>query len=307
MAIAYCILAHKNPEQMRRLLRAVWHPENLYVLHYDKRSPRVDHEVVARFPEEFPGVRILPCKAVFWGRFSQVAVQIEALKLAVQSAAVWTHFINLTGQDFPLKSQTEILRILSEAAGISFVNHFDPFDGVHWQYAGDRLSKIHIDSPFLERLLTVPAIGRRVRWALGWSNRIPTIPLWRRKSPTEFRYFGGSNHVILSRDAATYIVHDPNAGKTIRRLRWSGHPDESVFQSSLLNSRFSEVTVNDDRRAVFWEKCTDASPQTLTSADLDRLGNARSQGKLFARKFDTLKDSNIIDLVEREFLGFAGR
>jgi hypothetical protein len=80
-----------------------------------------------------------------------------------------------------------------------------------------------------------------------------------------------------------------------------------VFQSSLLNSRFSEMTVNDDRRAVFWEKCTDASPQTLTSADFDRLRVARDEGKLFARKFDTLKDSTIIDLVEREFLGFAGR
>lgn len=305
MAIAYCILAHKNPEQMRRLLRAVWHPENLYVLHYDKRSARAEHAVVARLPEEFPNVRILPCRAVFWGRFSQVAVQIKALKLAVQSAAAWTHFINLTGQDFPLRPQSEILSILSAAAGTSYVNHFDPFDGVHWQYPADRLSKIHIDSPFLERLLMVPAIGRRVRRALGWSNRIPTVPFLRRKSPAEFRYFGGSNHLILSRDAATYVVRDRNAGKTIWRLRWSGHPDESVFQSSLLNSRFAEVTVNDDRRAVFWEKRTDASPQTLTSADSDRLRNARSEGKLFARKFDVLKDSDIINLVEREFLGFT--
>jgi hypothetical protein len=307
MAIAYCILAHKNPEQIRRLLRAVWHPENLYVLHYDKRSPRVDHEIVARLPEEFPGVRILPCKAVFWGRFSQVAVQIEALKLVVQSAAAWTHFINLTGQDFPLKSQAEILSILSQAVGTSFINFFDPFDGVHWRYAADRLSKIHIDSPFLERLLAFPAVGRRVRRVLGWSNRIPTVPLLRRKSPEGFRYFGGSNHLILSRDAATYIVHDPNARKTIRRLRWSGHPDESIFQSSLLNSRLSGVTVNDDRRAVFWEKSTDASPQTLTFADFERLRNARSGGKLFARKFDAPKDSDIIDLVEREFLGIADR
>jgi hypothetical protein len=305
MAIAYCILAHKNPEQMRRLLRAVWHPGNLYLLHYDKRSPSVEHEAVAHFPEEFPGVRILRCKAVCWGRFSQVAVQIGALELAVQSATSWTHFINLTGQDFPLKPQTDILCILSEVAGISFVSHFDPFDGVHWRYAASRLTRIHIDSLFLEKLLTLPAIGRRVRRALGWSNRIPTVPLFRRGSPKGFRYFGGSNHLILSRDAATYVVHDPKARRTIRRLRWSGHPDESVFQSSLLNSRFLEKTVNDDRRAVFWEKYGDASPQTLTVADLDRLRNARTEGKLFARKFDGLRDSRILDLVEQEFLGFT--
>ena len=305
MAIAYCVLAHKNPEQMRRLLRAVWHPENLYVLHYDKRSPKADQESVARLAEEFAGTRILPSRAVFWGRFSQIAVQLAALKSVVESAAPWTHFINLTGQDFPLKSQGEILNILSAAADISFVSHFDPFDGIHWQYPMDRLSRIHIDSPLLEALLTVPAIGRRVKWALGWSNRIPTVPLLRRRFPADFRYFGGSNHVILSRNAANYIVTDPKARKTVRRLRWSGHPDESVFQSVLLNSRFSEVTVNDDRRAVFWQKCTDSSPQVLTSADFGRLRHARSEGKLFARKFDVLEDSKLFDLVEHEFLGLA--
>ena len=286
-------------------MRAVWHPENLYVLHYDKRSPRVDHEVVARFPEEFPGVRILPCKTVFWGRFSQVAVQIEALKLAVQSVVQWTHFINLTGQDFPLKSQSEILSILSSGTDTSYISHFDPFDGVHWRYPAERLLRVHIDSPLLEALLKIPVIGRRARRAFGWSNRIPTVPVLRRKTPASFRYFGGSNHVILSRDAATYLVGDVHARKIIRRLKWSGHPDESVFQSSLLNSRFSKVTVNDDRRAAFWERCADASPRTLTSADLDWLRNARGEGKLFARKFDALKDPKVIGLVEREFLGFA--
>jgi hypothetical protein len=147
MAIAYCILAHKNPEQMRRLLRAVWHPENLYVLHYDKRSARAEHAVVARLPEEFPNVRILPCRAVFWGRFSQVAVQIKALKLAVQSAAAWTHFINLTGQDFPLKPQSEIsvssLRQRARHTLITLI-HLMGFTGSTRQIVFRKFTSIHL-------------------------------------------------------------------------------------------------------------------------------------------------------------------
>jgi hypothetical protein len=76
-----------------------------------------------------------------------------------------------------------------------------------------------------------------------------------------------------------------------------------VFQSVVLNSQFATSTINDDRRAVFWAKSSDASPLTLALGDLRRLWHARGEGKLFARKFDSRDGARIIDLVESEFLG----
>ena len=300
MALAYCILAHKSPDQVARLLRAVWHPDNHYALHYEKRAPRAEHQVLARLAEEHPNVRILPPRVVLWGRYSQVAIQLNALRCVLDDKTPWTHFINLTGQDFPLKPQAEIVRELAAVGGKSFVSYFDPFDGIHWQNAGERLARVHIDSPFLEIVLGTPGLGRRLRHLLGWSNRMPSVPFLRRKPPAIFKYVGGSNHTILSREAASYICSDPKASEAIRWLKWTGHPDESVYQSILLNSRFAESTVNDDRRAVFWERDGDPSPRTLTLADLPQLREARDSGKLFARKFDLAVDERLICEIERE-------
>ena len=300
MALAYCILAHKNPAQVARLLRAIWHPDNLYVLHYERRAPRAEHQALARLADEHPNVRLLPPRVVLWGRYSQVAIQLSALGCLLSDKMPWTHFINLTGQDFPLKPQTEIAGELAAAGNTSFVSYFDPFDGIHWQNAGERLARVHIDSPLLEVVLGIPGLGRRLRYLLGWNNRMPSVPLLRRKPPTAFKYVGGSNHTILSRKAASYICSDPKASKTIRWLKWTGHPDESVYQSTLLNSRFSELTVNDDRRAVFWANAGDPSPRTLDLKDLPRLREARDSGKLFARKFDPAVDEKLICEIERD-------
>jgi len=126
---------------------------------------------------------------------------------------------------------------------------------------------------------------------------MPFVPGFRRASPHFFRYFGGSNHVILSRQAVRYVAFDPHARKLRRWLRWSGIPDESLFQSVLLNSPLASQVINDDRRAIYWEPGA-PSPRTLTMEDLPRLREARADGKLFARKFDVSVDADVIAALE---------
>lgn len=302
MALAYCILAHKNPAQLARLLRAIWAPENTYVLHYERRGPQEEHAAVARLASDFDNVRVLRARAVQWGRFSQVAVQLEALGAAMQSSAAWTHWINLTGQDFPLTPPSAIASELVAAPDASWVSSFDPFDGIHWKNTSDRLSRMHIDSSLLEEVLRMPGIGRRVRHFLGWTNRMPFVPFVRRKLPSGFSYIGGSNHVILSREAASYVLFDRRAQHTIGWLKWTGHPDETLYQTLLLNSPLREKIINDDRRAIFWTNAGDPSPRTLVLEDLDQLRTARDAGKLFGRKFDPAVDEQLICALETDLM-----
>jgi hypothetical protein len=300
VALAYCILAHKNPGQVARLLRAIWHSDNFYVLHYERRAPKAEHRSIREIAKGYANVRVLAPRAILWGRYSQVATQFAGLQLCLEESRRWSHFMTLTGQDFPLKPQAAMIQELAGYPELSYVSHFDPFDGYHWKNAEERLRRIHLDWPLLEAILSVPGIGRRLRHLLGWTNRMPYVPFLKREQPVRFTYFGGSNHVILSREAAAYIVSDPAAEEVIHWLRWTGHPDESVYQSTLLNSRFAALTVNDDRRAVFWAKAGDPSPRTLDISDLERLHEARNSGKLFARKFDPKVDESLIGELEKE-------
>lgn len=300
MGLAYCILAHKNPAQIARLLQAIAHPDNLYVLHYEKRAPRAEHEALARLAEGNPQLHLLASRHISWGRFSQIGTQLKAMEHLLRSDRKWSHFITLSGQDFPLKPQTDMVRELAEAATSSFVSFFDPFVEPYWNNVEDRIGRVHIDMAALEALLKIPFLGRRLRALCGWTNQMPFVPLVRRARPDWFRFIGGSNHVILSRVAAACFSTDPTARRIIQRLRHSGHPDESIFQSVLLNSPLASSVVNDDRRAIRWESHGAPSPLTLTLADLPWLREERSRGKLFARKFDPNVDNEVLAQLEKD-------
>ena len=253
MGLAYCILAHKNPAQIARLLRAIAHPDNVCVLHYDKRAPRDEHAALARLARESANVHILPSRPVLWGRYSVVGAQLEGIKRCLALGDRWSHFITLSGQDFPLNPQAQMVAELESAPASSFVSFFDPFAEPHWKNLADRVGPVYIESEWLESLLKIPFLGRQIRQLCGWTDLMPCVPGKRREVPSWFRYMGGSNHVILSREAASYLVSDPTARRIVQWLKYSGIPDESLFQSVLLNSPLAASVVNDDRRAICWE------------------------------------------------------
>lgn len=301
MALAYSILAHKDPAQVARLLRAIAHPDNVYFLHYEKRAPRGDHEAMARLAREFPNIHLLPARRVLWGRFSLVARQIEGLRGALLTGRDWSHFITLSGQDFPLIPQAEMIRELNAVKDSSFVSFFDPLATEDWKNVGERLERVHLDSAALEALLKVPLLGRWLRRICGWQNRMPFVPGVRRRRPEWFHYWGGSNHVILSRPAAAYLADDPYSRRMIGWLKRSGHPEESLFQTVLLNGPLAASVVNDDRRAIRWQGPGSPNPLTLRCADLPWLrGEARRNGALFARKFDASVDDEVLRELARD-------
>lgn len=300
MALAYGIVAYKNPAQIGRLLRSIAHSDNLFFVHYDKRSPRSEHEALARWVQEFPNLHILPARPVLWGRYSIVDTQLEMMRRCLQSERPWSHFITLSGQCLPLKPQDEMVRECEAQPTTSYVNFFDPLREPIWKDVHDRVTRIYLDSMTLESFLQIPFLGRRVRGLLGWTNSIPFVPWVRRKKPDWFRYMGGSNHFVLSREAVAYAVNDPQAQKITQWLKFTNIPEESIFQSVLLNSPLADRVINDDRRAVFWQNSNSPSPLTLKHSDLPALHEAREKGRLFARKFDINVDNQVICELEKE-------
>lgn len=300
MGLAYCILGHKQPEQIARLLKALAHPGNLFLLHYDRRAPRAEHKAIARLARETPGACLLPSRAVLWGRYNMIGAQLDGMRRALEIGGGWTHFVTLTGQDFPLRPAAELAAEFEAARGTSYLSFFDPFTTPYWKNTGDRIDRYYLEWPALERLLQVRYVGRRVRALFGWIERMPFVPGVRRTLPGWFRYMGGSNHVIVAREAAEYTIRDPKARRIAQWLKHSAHPDETIFQTVLCNSPLEASLVNDDRRAIRWGAIGDPSPKTLTMADLPWLLEERAKGRLFARKFDPAVDAGVIDALEKE-------
>ncbi|MEO6567241.1 MAG: beta-1,6-N-acetylglucosaminyltransferase [Opitutaceae bacterium] len=298
MALTYHILAHKNAAQIARLFRTLSHPDDFFVLHFDRRAPAALHALGRELAAKHTNVRVQPAETVVWGGPKISNLQIGAMAIALAQGAGWTHFINLTGQDFPLCSRGERIARINRRPTANYLSWFDPLKTTHWSNARERLERWHLHSAVLARLLRLPGLGRRLRAALGWGNQLPYVPGLRRRWPDFFLYFGGSNYTVLTREACRHIVSDPVANRIRRWLDHSAHADEIVFQSILHSGALAPTLVNQDWREIDFPSHS-PHPRTFLRSDLERLSATEN---LFARKFDEQVDSEILDRLEQRVL-----
>ena len=109
MKIAYLILAHKDPFQLRRLIQALNMPGVTgFYIHIDAKT-KADP-----FIEQVSGIdncQFLFVKnrvAVFWGGMSICQAESELFHLALQHSPQFKRLILLSGQDYPLWSNKRI-------------------------------------------------------------------------------------------------------------------------------------------------------------------------------------------------------
>jgi hypothetical protein len=290
MALAFVIIAHKNPAQVERLFKAIYRPDDVVIFHFDRKSDGALHELGQRLAKEYRNVIVLRPRSIIWGGFNAAEVQLAAMEAALRANPNWHHFINLSGQDFPIKGLSRLENRLLENLRASYITWFDPLMTSLWGNARKRIERYYLDSTWLDRILRIPGLGRRIRHVFGWENQFPFIPGFRRRPPP-FRYYGGSNYVILSREAAHYAVSDPRARQISRWLKHTVHPDEIFIQSILLNSPLALTVVNESLHEIEFPKDS-LHPHTFTSSDLDRL---LSSPKFFARKFDESRDPALLE------------
>lgn len=290
MPLAFLLLAHKNARQIERLFHAVHRPEDVVVLHFDRRAEPALHRLGRDLVRQHRNVILLRPRTILWGGYKMAAIQMEAMAAALRTNDCWHHFINLTGQDFPIKRIDELDAHLAARRESNYVSWFDPILRPLWSNARERLERYYLESPWLDRVLKTPGLGRRLRKLLGWQNKLPHVPRYRRTWP-DFRYYGGANHVILSREGCRHLTTDTEAQRICRWLKHSAHANEIVFQTVLLNSPLASTVINAHLREIDFPAHS-PHPRTLRETDFDRL---LQSPMYFARKFDDQVDAKILD------------
>lgn len=111
--IAFSLLMYKDLEQAERLLRAIYRPQNIYCIHVDKKSSDSIYQAMEGIANCFENVFMAPRRIdVHWGQFSVLEPDLMCMEELLQRNKKWKYFINLTGQEFPLRTNYELVRIL---------------------------------------------------------------------------------------------------------------------------------------------------------------------------------------------------
>lgn len=294
MALAVLLMAHRNPKQVCRLLRAIYRAGDAYVLHVDRKAPREVHEGITDATSGLANVDILPSLPVTWGGRSMVEVELRAIDRLLKRADDWSHFINLSGQDFPLRPVAAMEDELQQNPGRSYMEFFQPHTMPWtWENPAFRVGSREFSRPQ----------SRIDRFYVEWPLRrraIRPLPFVYRTLPSGFTWYGGSQWKVLSREACHYIAEQPEIRRLWRFYRHTSIPDESFFQTALLNSPLHTTIANDSRRFVLWNPHV----VTLTEEHADLLSGSDAW---FARKFDEQVDGRILDYLEQRLGGRTSR
>lgn len=115
--IAYSLLVFKDIQQVEALLRAIYRPQNVYCIHIDKKSSdnftRAVHGIASCFENVFVSSKSY---RVVWGEIGVLLPEIACMS-DLWKHKKWKYFINLTGQEFPLRTNGELVRILKAYNG----------------------------------------------------------------------------------------------------------------------------------------------------------------------------------------------
>lgn len=264
--IAYLLLVHQNPGQIKRLFRAIYHPDNLYFINLDGKMPEYLRRKITRDPLIKQSNVYLTEKELTWADWNLVQIVLDTMKQALSLDQDWEHFINLSGQDFPLKGATEIQEELANAAGKSF------FDA----------QEVSPENKEVEMFLTIDGGNEK---KIRLDEKLPDI-----------RFYKGSQWFIAARRFCQYATSSPTSRELQAVLSRAFVPDETFFQTLAANWEESSSIVWDNKRLIDWS-AGGAHPTTFKSR---RYRHLIASSAYFARKFDSWTDNRIIKKLEKK-------
>ncbi|KAB7671723.1 beta-1,6-N-acetylglucosaminyltransferase [Bacillus sp. B1-b2] len=286
MELAFLIMAHKNVNQIARLIDKLDSDTSTFVIHFDAFGDNEEFIELREMYRHKSNIYFINRHKCYWGDISLIKVELECIELLLNENINFDYALLLSGQDYPIKSLSYIKNELQANRGKEFLQYFElPYDG--WPNGGyDRLRYFHINKLNLRNRHT-----NALTTFLYKVNRRIKIP----RSKVDYNFYGGSQWWCLSKDCLQYISkfleEDPQYYKF---FKYVNIPDEFFFQTIIMNSPFREKVINDNLKYIDWTG--PELPAIFRKKDCDRL---LSSSKLFARKFDQSIDEEILNLIDR--------
>lgn len=307
--IVYIILAFDNPNQIKRLVSSLNAESVFFYIHVDRKVDQTQFEL---FLNEFDNLKFVDTKnrnEISWGDNKMVKSILNLLKL-VNENHNFGYCVLLSNNDYPIKSNSSIRQYFVNKYGNSFIaiNHLDPKSPIYNQ----RLKSYKFDlSKKRKHLVLIPSIWDKsfysIKNILLIKKIIAAKQLFnlrkifiKRRHPFEILPFWGSPWWAIPIEIINEILQfcDKNY-KYVRFHEETFISDEIFFQTILFHLKFKgKINTEFDVRCTFMKfKENESSPEILLESDFQEIKNLPDRF-LFARKFDCLKDDQILKLLE---------
>src|SRR5437016_5458326 len=183
MKIAHLILAHKNPKQLERLIKALDHPSFDFYLHIDKKTD------VGPFLYLINNTNVFLVRnraKIYWAGYGTIQATLNGLREILPKTYAYINVIS--AQDFPIKPAGYIYQYLMDRQGKEFIT-CESVDS-EWPEAAIRVTAWHF-----------------INWQIPGRHRLEKLLnkiLPARKFPLDYKIVGRANWFTLTQAAAKY-------------------------------------------------------------------------------------------------------
>lgn len=272
VTIAYFIMIHHRPDAFKEMFQKIYTRDQFYLIHIDRKAKAEFTEEIQLYLIHFPNVYILESMNIVSGGFSMIQAELNAMEYLLNVSHDWDYFINLSGEDFPLKSQNIIRQFLTVNNGRNYLFYYD-----QKFYRPDTLQRIQ--NHFTEL-----------------THKISSF-IYKREFMKEVIPYIGGKWFILTRETCVFLTNNKRVMDFEDYYLHTLLPAESFFQTVLLNTAFSDIIVNDDKRAVI-EKTFFSKDQYADNF----IETLKSSNNLFIRKIDDKTNKNILKYINDTYL-----
>eukprot|EP00064_Thunnus_orientalis_P006439 superscaffoldBa00000669_g6457 len=295
--LAYSMVVHHKVQNFERLLRAIYAPQNIYCVHVDKKSEASVISAIKAITACFPNVFIASkTVSVVYAAWPRVQADLNCMADLYNASTKWKYFINLCGQDFPLKTNLEIVRMLGSLKGGNSLESEKMVEGKKWRVT---LSHQIVDGK-------IQASGKA-----------------KDQPPFKVPILSGNAYIVVSRGYIRSVLEDNRVLALIEWAKDTYSPDEFLWAtiqrmpgvpgSTWPNSKYDMTDINAIARLVKWQ-WHEGSQDSLDAVYPECQGNhVRSicvygagdlqwmlkQHHLFANKFDTDTDPIAVHCLEK--------
>ena len=282
---AILIMCHNDFYILEKSLELLDNPKIDFYIHIDAKTKDFDYDKINSIVKKSKIFYIDRIEAI-WGNYSLIEIELMLIKEA-QKNEDYSYLHLISGSDLPIKPVDEIISYFNKKYPMEFIGYND-FDGIK----ESMLNRIKYFS-FVTENFRYDNEERELYSKLMDLQRKTGVD---RLKDVDMDIRVGANWFSITNELAKYVISKESL---IKRLFSYGYcPDELflqtiVYNSSFINNVCREYT-NDNlncKRLIDWNR---GSPYVFRSEDYEQIMNSSA---MFARKFSTSIDKNIIDMI----------
>lgn len=312
MRHAVLIIAHKNVEQVIRLIHSLQDESLDIYIHIDKKwavSPSDLQKIadagryVVVLEERFSG---------FLDTWSLCEITLALMKCAL-SCGDYGYYMLLSAQDYPIKPISYIKAYLDEQYPKPLID-CTPMVKDNWIYSGFRWIRFHAYYRLVERI-TKSVRLRKLLLLPAYALQLVVTMLvgspYKRLKKEGCMLYGGSAWWILPHEIVKLCVEEVDKKtEIVKAFKLKNTPEETFFQTMAMRSRLKDmIEVNNPHEvlqncmtyAYFFDEthAPTGHPYILNKNNFEMI---KKRKELFARKFDIDVDAEILTMIDLQIL-----